>query len=183
MLVGERERGLRGRRQPDPAPQQRADHLAGLGGRDELGGGERQHPPVQQAGREHQHVGREALPADVAALPDPPRADLVQRRGDLPAAQRAAGVVLAVRADEVGRLPGRLAGRTVERQVEQLGVRLVAAPPQRSRPLAAVDQRPAGARRPSASARAGGSPSTRIPALGRRASSAGAVAAVEPGVR
>ena len=90
---------------------------------DELGRGERQHPPVEQPGRQHQHVGREPVPADVAALPDPARADLVQRRGHRAAAQRAAGVVLAVRADEVERIAvvGRRASRPAARSSSSAG--------------------------------------------------------------
>ena len=41
----------------------------------------RNDPAVEHPGRQHQHVGGEPVAADVAALPHPPGAELVERRG------------------------------------------------------------------------------------------------------
>ena len=139
----ERQRRLGHRGQPDPAAQQGADHLAGLGRRDELLRREREHPSVQEPGRQDEHVGGEPVTADVAALPDPSRPLCGERGGDRPAAQRATRVVLAVRADQVDRVRVGFAGGPVKRKLGQFGVGVELAPAQRLRPVAGVDQRPA----------------------------------------
>ena len=108
-------------------------------------GRERQHPPVQQARGQHQHVGGEAVAADVAALPDLARAHA--RPAPRPPAARAARSRCRACC---GRRRGRAARRRARRpmpssgEVEQLGVVGERAParPSTSRPSAAVDPAP-----------------------------------------
>ena len=73
-------------------------------------GGRRHDPAVEHPGRQHQHVGREPVAADVTALPHPAGAELIERRGHRTAADRAAHVVRAVRAHRVDR--GTVVGRS-----------------------------------------------------------------------
>ena len=74
------------------------------------------HLAVVEAVRQDDDVGREPVAAEVAALPDVRRARRRQRAGQRPAAQRAAGVVPAVGADQVDRPVGALAHRPVPRR-------------------------------------------------------------------
>ena len=85
-----------------PAAQPRQRHLAALVRGHQLRA-VAGHLPVVEAVRQHQHVGGEPVPAQVAALPHVGRAGGRQRAGQRAPAQRAAGVVPAVRADQVGR--------------------------------------------------------------------------------
>ena len=70
------------------------------------------HLPVVEAVREHQHVRGEPVTAQVAALPHVGGTGRRQRAGQRAPAQRAAGVVPAVRADQVGRSGRGLADRS-----------------------------------------------------------------------
>ena len=160
VLVAERERRLRRRRQPDPAAQQGTDDLAGLGGGDELRGREGQHPPVQQPGRAAPARSRRTGPRRRGCTPRPDRGALsCSAAATVAAAQRAARVVLAVRADEVDRVRRRLARRPVQRQLQQLGLGRRSCPQRAdSSTVPAVDQRPPADRAPPASGRVGGSP-------------------------
>ena len=100
-LVGDDQRGLGDGRHAEPAAHQAGHDLARLDAGDEVRRGERQHPAVDLAGRQHQQVGREPVAADVAGLPHPPRPHPFEFEGDRAPAQRAAGVVAAVGADQV----------------------------------------------------------------------------------
>ena len=78
-------------------------------------------PPVVEAVRQHQHVGREPVAADVRDLPGQVGVRGGQRRGDRAAALGAAGVVPAVRAHGehrvgVRRQPRRAAGARAPRR-------------------------------------------------------------------
>jgi hypothetical protein len=151
QFVAVRERGLRNGWQPDAPAQQRGQYLAGLVRSDELRRCERQHSSVHQPARQQQHVRSKALPADVAALPHLTRTHLRQRRRDRTPPQRAARIMLAVRADQIELGVVRLAGRPVERHLDQLGVIAVVPPPDGLPPVPRVHVGPA-ARRPGGSA-------------------------------
>ena len=115
------------------------------------------HLPVVEAVRQDDDVRGEPVAAEVAALPDVGRARRRQRPGQRPAAQRAAGVVPAVGADQVDRARRRLAHRPVPRQRRAARRRTRAdRPPQPLRARAGCRRRPTAGRSRPAGRRGGG---------------------------
>ena len=86
------------------APQMLDDDLGALVRFDDRGGAGRAHPSVIEALRQNDDVRREAISADVRALPRGCRARPGERGRDGPAPQGAARVVAPVCAHEVARV-------------------------------------------------------------------------------
>jgi hypothetical protein len=117
LLMREHERGLGDRGESHPSPQESRHDLARVDAAGKIRSGIRGQSSVQVSRREHQDVGREAIPAEMRRFPHAAGADGVQRLCDGPSAQRAARVVATVRAYEVHRRAVDLDRRTARPSV------------------------------------------------------------------
>jgi hypothetical protein len=142
-------RGLPRRRDAGPPAQPRQRHLAAFV-RPHQVAAVAGHLPVVEAVRQHHHVGGEAVAAEMAALPHVHRPRRRQCPGQRPAAQRAAGVMAAVRAHQVGGPGSGLPHRAVPGGGQEIGVRGPYRPPQplASGPAVAVRPAPPGVGQP-----------------------------------
>ena len=99
-----------------------SEYLARLRGRDEIGSGEGRDAPIHDPERQHEHGGGKPAAAKMTRLPDLLGAARRQTRNHGAAALSAAGIVSAVRADQVERARVESAARTIEWELEQLGL-------------------------------------------------------------
>ena len=135
-LVNGHRRGLRDGGQHARPAQARRSHGAGEVAVEDVDRVRVVQAAVVGAVRQHDDARREPVAADVAALPHPVAMTFGQRRGDGTAANRAAGVVASVRADEQHRLVGpSRAGLRRAHRGRRAGRRRRSSVPQRIRPL------------------------------------------------
>ena len=140
------QRGLDGQRLAGAAAVVRQQELTGVEALDRRDGRRRVEPAEHVPGRQQHHGRREAVPAEMRALPGVPAADGGQRVRDRAAADGTAQVAFAVCADQGQPLGSRAggAGRDVGRQVEGAQVLrpVPGPPPDTLRPLTGVGERP-----------------------------------------